>query len=245
MSSIKRICLFSLLLALTGLPAPSLTAKGIEISGSAEVVSAYIWRGDYVCGAHMLPKMTASWKNFSVQPFAFLPFDGSYKEIDIDCFYTLGPVSFHLGDYFARYASDATPEDYFNFRKGSTNHIQEAILCYEPSSLPFSVKWFTFYFGDWLPQSDGSQGRPSFSSYLEAEAHVDFESAGRLSALCGISIGRGMYTDYTKDFAVVHTELIYSRHIVAGSLILPISVSYILNPYRAQSWMKCSLGLEF
>lgn len=245
MNRFKAICLLSILLAFPELLAPSLAAQCVEVSGSAEMFSAYIWRGDYVCGANLTPKINVSWRNFSVQSYAVLPFDGGYKEIGIDCSYTLGPISFHLADYFARYSSSATPDNYFNFRKGSTNHIQEAILCYEPSTMPFSMKWFTFYFGDWLPESDGNPGRPSLSSFLETEAHVDFASEGRLSALCGISFGRGMYTDYTKGFALVHTELTYSRRIAAGPLILPLSVSYIINPYRAQSWMRCSLGIEF
>ena len=33
---------------------------------------------------------------------------------------------------YARLSSYTTPENYFNFRKGETNHIQEVILCYEP-----------------------------------------------------------------------------------------------------------------
>ncbi|MBO4595217.1 MAG: hypothetical protein J5632_01205 [Bacteroidales bacterium] len=222
-----------------------LTASDFDISGSIETVSAYLWRGDYVCGAHAYPQVSAKWGRVTFQPFAFLAFDSSYKEVDVDLCYSAGPFSFHVADYFARYASYTEKENYFNFKKGTTNHIQEAIICYEPTTLPFSLRWFTFVHGDWMPQSDGSLGRPTFSSFFEAEVYRKLSSGGQVALICGSSIGKGMYTSYTKDFAVVHMEFSYSRRIILGKLTLPVGISYVTNPYSGKTWMKCSLGVEF
>ena len=45
--------------------------------------------------------------------------------------------------------------------------------------MPVEAKWFTFFYGDWLPEPDGSRGKPTFSSYLELSAHHDFDQWGR------------------------------------------------------------------
>ena len=216
-------------------------AQGFKVSGTATLSSGYIWRGDKVCGVQINPSIKATYKGFALESYGFLALDGSYKEIDWDLSWTYKDFSFHLADYFYRGAGYLRPEDYFNFKKGETTHISEFILCYEPAKLPFCARWFTFFYGDWLPDS----GRPTFSSYLELEAYHDFSHGGRLSGFVGSSILKGQYTGYTKDFAVVHLEIRYSRTIDLGPVSLPLSASYILNPFAGTSFLNASVGISF
>ena len=118
-----------------------LDARKFSVSGSVETYTAYLWRGSMECGAHAAPCLSFSYGNLTLQSYGFISYDGYYKEIDWDISYKVGDFTFHLADYYARLSTYQTPENYFDFRKGSTNHIQEVILCYEPQKLPFAIRW--------------------------------------------------------------------------------------------------------
>ena len=107
----------------------ALAGNPLKISGTANLESAYLWRGEKVCEINFNPILEASIGGFTAQAFAYLPFDGSYKEIDLDLSYTLGPVSLHVADYFCRFADFPAEENYFNYNKASTNHLIEGQLC--------------------------------------------------------------------------------------------------------------------
>ena len=235
--------LLSIILTIT-LALPTYAGK-IKVSGSVEAYSAYMWRGSKEAGAHVAPSITLQWGGFALQSYGFVSFDGTYKEIDWDLSYTVGSFSFHLADYYARLSSYTTAENYFSFKKGHTNHIQEAIICYEPQKLPFAIRWFTFLHGDWIPNQDGTLGRPSFASYLEAELYHNFSPHSRLSLFCGASVFKGTFTGYTKNFAVINTELRYSYNIPVKSVQIPLTVSYIINPYQKTCWLNAGAGIKF
>ncbi len=218
----------------------------ITVSGSIEAYTAYMWRGAKNCGLHMAPSLTLRWGGFALQSYGFFSFDDTYREVDWDLSYSVGDFSFHIGEYYARLSSYTTTENYFRFKKGKTDHILEGIICYEPEKLPFALKWFTFLYGDWIPNADGTPGRPSFSSYLEAEVYHEFTpDNNRLSLLCGASVIKGMFTNYTKDFAVINLELRYRYLLPAGKVKIPLNVSYIINPYMKASWMNAGIGVMF
>lgn len=222
-----------------------LDARKFSVSGSVETYTAYLWRGSKECGAHAAPCLSFSYGNLTLQSYGFISYDGYYKEIDWDISYKVGDFTFHLADYYARLSTYQTPENYFDFRKGSTNHIQEVILCYEPQKLPFAIRWFTFVNGDWLPQADGTLGRASFSSYLEPEIFYQFKENSRLSLFCGASVFKGNYTKYTKDFAVIHLELRYRHQFMFGKVNIPVQVSFVTNPYSGKTWMNAGAGIAF
>lgn len=222
-----------------------LDARKFSVSGSVETYTAYLWRGSKECGAHATPCLSFSYGNLTLQSYGFISYDGYYKEIDWDISYKVGDFTFHLADYYARLSTYQTPENYFDFRKGSTNHIQEVILCYEPQKLPFAIRWFTFVNGDWLPQADGTLGRASFSSYLEPEIFYQFKENSRLSLFCGASVFKGNYTKYTKDFAVIHLELRYRHQFMLGKVNIPVQVSFVTNPYSGKTWLNAGAGIAF
>lgn len=242
-SILKKISITSLLIICS--LAQVQAREKITVSGGLETYVAYMWRGQKECGANIAPNLTLKWGGFALQSFGYVSFDGSYKEIDWDLSYSVGDFSFHLADYYARLSSWTTPENYFCFKKGHTNHIQEAIICYEPQKLPFAVRWFTFLRGDWLPGPDGTLGRPSFSSYLEAEVFYDFSENSRLSLLGGASVLKGSYTGYTKDFSVINIELRYAYSIPIKAVKIPLIVSFITNPYSKKAWLNAGAGIRF
>lgn len=222
-----------------------LHAKDFSVSGYLEASTAYMFRGSKGCGANVSPCLALKWKDLMLQTYGYVSFDGTYKEVDLELSYSIGPVSFRFGDYYFHMSGIAQPDNYFCYAKNATNHMQEAIIYYEPQKLPFALRWFTFIFGDWIPDADSARGKPSFSSYLEAELYHEFTPNSRLSLVGGASVLKGMYTSYTKDFAVIVAELRYRYAIPAGPVKIPLQVSYMVNPYAKTSWLNASVGISF
>lgn len=220
-------------------------SRPVAVDASVELNAAYVWRGMKVCGLNAAPSLSLTSGAVTFQSYGYLALDNSYKEIDLDLSYKYRDFSFHVADYFYQGTAIPYPENYFDFSKAGTTHISEAIICYDCPYIPLNAKWFTFFFGDWLPQSDGTRGDPTFSSYFELEAYHDFMNGGRLSAFAGLSILKGQYTDYQSDFAFVHLECRYTRTLLLESIHIPLTFSYVLNPWSGASYMNAGFGLRF
>jgi len=219
----------------------ALPAQKFSIDGSVELYSAYIWRGDKVCGAQISPFVNFHYGAWTLQSFGFLAIDNSYKEIDWDLSYSFGDYSLHFADYFYHGFAFPQPEDYFDFKKASSTHVLEGIFCYEPENLPVAARWFTFVFGSWLP----STGENAFSSYLELEAYHKFADAGKLSFFAGFSVFKGAYTGYKEDFYPIHLELRYTRDLDIAGARIPVTASYTINPYARTSFLNAGVGVRF
>ena len=220
-------------------------APGFSVDGSLKLSSAYLWRGDRVCGTHFNPDICFNIGPFTVENYDFLAFDGSYKEIDWDLSLKAGDFTFHLADYYARYASSPVPENFFSWKKGQTNHVDEVALVYDCSTFPLVAKWFTFFWGDWIPDASGAPGALSFSSYLEIGTYHDWEEWGMASLNVGASILKGAYTGYTRSFAPIHVELKYEKQLKAGSFSIPVGASFVLNPFTRSCYAAAWAGFTF
>lgn len=217
----------------------------VSIDGSVVVSSAYLWRGDKVCGLHFSPDVSLHIGNFTIENYSFLALNGSYKEIDWDIYYTIGDFSIHLADYYGRYKDDEMTENFFSWRKGATNHCDEFCLAYESSVIPLNVRWFTFFWGDWLPDGNGDPDRLSFSSFLEMETYYEFEKYGTATLNLGLSVFRGAYTDYEKPFMPVHIGLTYAKSFDLGKVEVPLEAFVVWNPYLKTCHAGASVGLAF
>ena len=96
--------------------------RGVKISGGADIVSGYVWRGVWESGACIQPVMTLSAGNFSATAWGSVDFAAtSYKEMDLTLAYALGPVTFSLADlYWEGGAGDRSTISRNYFRFGRT-----------------------------------------------------------------------------------------------------------------------------
>lgn len=241
----KILFVFFLFLLCSPADAESEADRPVTLDAGVMLSSAYLWRGDVNCGAHVQPDVAFNFKGFKLDFYGYIPFDNSYKEIDIELVYTYKAFSVHLLDCFARCNWYEMPDNWFEWSKQKTNHYLEMALVFAPKKYPFHIKWFTFLYGDWFTDVNGLRGAPTFSSYLEAGVHHTFERICTASLIVGSSILKGMYTDYSKDFAVIHCELKASRVLTCGSVSFPISASFLVNPYRKKSYFAASVGIMF
>ena len=217
----------------------------VSVDGSVVVSSAYLWRGEKVCGLHFSPDIALHIGNFTLESYSFLALNGKYKEIDWDLSYAIGDFSLHVADYFSRYSDDPFKEDYFSWKKGATNHVDEVALMYESSIIPLNVRWFTFFWGDWIPDENDDPGRMSFSSFLEFETYYEFEKYGTATLNLGISVFKGSYTDYEKPIMPVHIGLSYAKSFDLGKIEIPLEAFLVVNPYLRTCHAGASVGLAF
>ena len=115
------------IIAVTVIASPMHGKPRAWVDGSAVISTAYLWRGDRVTGFHAAPDLRFHLGKFTLENYSFLALDGSYKEIDWDLSFTVGDFTFHAADYFARYDWYDGPEDWFSWKKGATNHIDEVV----------------------------------------------------------------------------------------------------------------------
>ena len=236
----KAVVLFALFLLPMSLAAEK---PSVSVDGSMIFSSTYIWRGDKLCGFHLNPNIGFNLGGFRLENNSYFSTDGLYKEIDWDLSYTIGDFSIHLLDYFSHVAG--TPEYYFDWRHGLSSHMDEIGLLYESSAIPLNIGWYTFVWGDWKENEDGSTGPLTFSSFLDIGTYYEFEDGGTASLTLGTSILKGYYTDYSKNFMPVHIGLGYNKSFKAGALSIPLEFSLVVNPYTRMVHAGASVGIEF
>ena len=243
----KRALLAAVLLAAAYPASAGITPPADTPTAEATIVlsSAYLWRGEACCGFHAAPDVRLNMGNFTLEHYDYLALDGTYKEIDWDLSYKLGDFTFHVADYFFRTADSPVKENYFTWKKGETTHVDEVALVYESSAIPFTAKWFTFFWGDWIPAPDGSPTDLSFSSYLEVSAYHTFQDGGIFTAALGSSVFKGSYTGYTRNFAPIHAELKYGKELPLGNVRFPLAVSFVVNPFNGKCFVAASAGISF
>ena len=81
---------------------------GVRLSGGADISSAYLWRGERVCGLHLYPELALTTGNFTFMAYGYFPFDGLYAERDIEASYRIRNVSLHTACYFVYMSHEET-----------------------------------------------------------------------------------------------------------------------------------------
>ena len=217
----------------------------VSVDGSVLASSAFLWRGDKLCGVHLNPNVELHVGGFTLGSYSYIALNGHFKEIDWDISYAIGDFSIHLSDYYSRTSDDPMKENYFSWAKGATNHMDEICLAYESSKIPLNVRWFTFFWGDWIPDENDDPGRLSFSSFLELETYYESEKYGTATLNLGISVLKGYYTDYEKPFMPVHIGLNYEKSFDLGKVEIPIGASVVFNPWQKVCHAAAYVGLAF
>lgn len=213
------------------------SSKG-EFYGSVDVSSKHLWRGMPAGESPMVkPTVGFSKGNFDVYLWGAWDFEDTYREVNIGLSYTLGNFTFELLDYFYPWSKD----DVFKLGNSTTTHQVEFISTYEFEKLPFHITAGVFLYGD----DKNEAGNQAFSTYLEGGYAHEFNEKNTLAAMAGFSVGKGMYTDYTKSFDLVNLTAEYTRVFTVFNYDLPVTASYTYNPYLEKSWFYATLSFGF
>ena len=209
-----------------------------EFYGLVDVSSKHLWRGMPAGESPMVkPEVGYSKGDFSVYLWGAWDFEDTYREVNIGLSYTLGNFTFELLDYFYPWSKD----DVFKLGNSTTTHQVEFISTYEFEKLPFHITAGVFLYGD----DKNEAGNQAFSTYLEGGYAHEFNEKNTLAAMAGFSVGKGMYTDYTKSFDLVNLTAEYTRVFTVFNYDLPVTASYTYNPYLEKSWFYATLSFGF
>ena len=232
----KRILLIVLGISLSFLSLYS-QEKQSPLVFSLELSSKYMWRGiEYGTAPVVFPMLSCNYKGFSIYALGAYAVNGTHQEMDLGLSYTYEKFTLGLSDYY--YPSAVGEEDsYFQLSNRSTGHSVEAYLMLNPFKVPMWVTVSTYLFG----ADKKLNGGQAFSSYVEAGYTYAFNDKNALSLAVGTNLNKGFYTSYEKEFCVVNIALKYVTSFTFGKFKLPISASYILNPYKEKSYLTFSL----
>ena len=220
-----------------------LTDKKVKVSGGAEMVSSFIWRGIYCGGASIQPSIAVSLGNFGFEAIGSTPFSGNgEKEVDLSLYFETNGFKIGATNYW--WPGEGLFR-YFNYKKGETDHFFEGNLCYTLpfEKFPLSFSWNTiFYGGDYTDNE-----KRNYSTYLELSfpfhiLNVDMSiTAGAFpwasplllpKEQCGFNLTNLMLSA-EKDLPITQ------------KFALPLFTQLIFNPALEDAFIVFGLSLRF
>jgi hypothetical protein len=209
------------------------------LSVHADVMSRYIWRGLVFSPAvNIQPLVDYTYKGLSVGSWGSYGVGTNYFETDLYLSYSLGNLSITLFDYYNEMETAMDSVNYFNFKAGETWHMLEATLAYTISEdFPLTVTAATFFYGADYNYTDKKQ---FYSTYLELAYAFSVKEVSA-NVFLGGCLNKGLYADKA---AIVNVGVKAVKNIkLSDTFELPISGSFILNPYAEDVFLV--LGLHF
>ena len=210
------------------------------LEASLELSTKYVWRGiEYGTGAVTFAKISYQKRNFDAYLEGVYSTNGSHSEVDLGIGYTYKWLYIGLADYY--YPSAVSNKDkYFNLANRSTGHYIEMYSILSPTKIPLQLTLSSYVFG----ADKKLNGGQAFSSYAELAYFYKFKDNNILTLALGSCLNKGFYRDYKSGFNIVNVSLKYETNLKFGSFHLPVSASYIVNPYREKSYFTFSLFLK-
>lgn len=211
------------------------------INLSLEISSKYMWRGiEYGTAPTLFPMISFNKAGFSIFGMGAYAFNGSHQEVDLGVSYTYKGLTVGVSDYY--YPSAVGEKDsYFDFNNKTTGHYVESYIMLSPFKIPL---WFTLstYVYGCDKNTDGNQ---AYSSYIEVGYNHYFNDNNYLSLIAGANLNKSFYTNYESGFNVVNIMIKYTHTLVINKFLLPVSASYIINPYKEKAFFTLSTYINF
>lgn len=214
--------------------------KDSPFSVSLELSTKYMWRGiEYGDAPTVFPSINYTYKGFNAYAMGAYAVNGSHQEVDLGIGYTYDCFFVGAADYY--YPSAVGSKDsYFNLNNRETGHYVELYTTFSPQSIPLWITLSSYVFG----ADKNLEGNQAYSSYAELGYKFNFKNDNVLSLCIGAALNKSFYTNYEKGFNVVNIGLKYNTSIPFGKFRLPVSASYILNPYKEKSFVTFSVYLN-
>lgn len=219
----------------------NISKKGSDTLNIAfELATKYMWRGlEYGTAPTAFSSINYGRGGFSASILGAYSLNGSHSEVDVSLGYTYKNLSVGIADYY--YPSDVGSKDsYRKYASHSTKHYVELYGTYNFCKLPIWITGSTYIFG----ADKGAGGHQAYSTYGEIGYQHQFHNDDVLSLCCGATFNRSFYTEYSKRFSIVNVSLKYMSSIKFGKFALPVSASYIYNPYKDKSFVTFSFYLH-
>lgn len=211
-----------------------------HFDATLELTTKYMWRGiEYGTSPVTFASLNYSTGGFSAYALGGYATNGSHQEVDLGISYSFSPLTIGLADYYYPSAV-GEKDDYFTFKNRETGHSIEAFATVTPFKLPL---WLTL--SCYIAGADKNfEDKQAYSSYAELGYTYTFRDNHALSLALGANLNKGFYTDYCHGFNLVNATLKYATSFRFGRVELPVSASYILNPYKEKSYVSFSISFS-
>lgn len=214
--------------------------KEIPFYLNLELSTKYMWRGiEYGNAPTFFPLIGYQYKGFNAFAMGAYATNGSHQEVDLGVSYSYKGYTVGLSDYY--FPSAVGEKDcYFNFNKKTTGHSIEAYFTAMPFKIPLWLTLSTYVFGN----DKRENGKQAYSSYIEIGYNHYLNTQNILGITCGGNLNKSFYTNYEDGFSIVNITLKYTHNLKIKDFTLPVSGSYIINPYKEKSYFTFSAYLN-
>lgn len=252
------------LLAVAGMTVLSVNAqeeKGVTFNVSGDLVSSYIWRGQYQTGVSLQPTLGLGIGGFSLTAWGSTDFTGlgsgsvsdadeliniqlnRHKEVDLTAAYTVKNFTVSVADLW--WGGQGASEKYFMFENHRTQHIFEAGLAYSLpcEKFPLSLSWCTMFAGGDHNIKDNGDSKQAYSTYIELGYPFAVKGIDLVANL-GISPWESQMQYGNDNFAVTNIALKAVKEIrFTDRFSLPIYTQVVWNPNKED--VHLVFGLTF
>ena len=205
-----------------------------------EITSKYIWRGlEYGNAPVAFGTLGYNYKGLNVFALGGYALNGSHSEVDLGMSYSYKGLTIGVSDYFFPTAV-GEKDGYSDFKKNETGHSMECYLTLAPSKLHLWMTLSTYFYGA-DKKINGSQ---AYSSYVELGYNHSFNDDNALSAWIGANLNKSFYTDYNSGLNMVNVAVKYYTDIPFGKYKLPVSGTFMYNPYKNKPYFSLSFYLN-
>ena len=228
------------------LSSTALAQDKVDLTLKADFVNEYIWRGLKLGDVAVQPTFGVGYKGLSLTAW------GSYglsnkddvKEFDLTIGYTTGGLNIGITDYW--FSEGLDPDGrYFKYGAHGTNHLFEANIGYDFSSLrgftiPVVLQWYTNFAGN---DGTNKSGKRAYSSYFEASVPFRLATVDWTATVGAVPYATTTYG--TSGFAVTNLSLRATKDIrVTDSFSIPVFGQLTGNPCSQKAYLVLGFTLQ-
>ncbi len=197
---------------------------------SSDLVSSYLWRGEYVDN---LPNIQSSINirtannRLALGVWTSSGIVTDFVEIDFYASYTYTHLTLSIYDYFAT-ENILNTEEFFNYDSKSTNHALEAFLTLGGFKIPLQIGSGIYFYGN----DRNEENENYYSIYITAEYEFELNNNKNLNLFFGATPRYGIYAD---NAAIINLGCSITKTInISKKASIPLSGTFIFNPYTEQ-----------
>ena len=207
-----------------------------------DLQTKYVWRGMEMMTSSaapvVFPQINYQTGGLYVYVMGATALNGRYSEVDMGISYTYKWLTVGFNDYY--YPTVDSPFDqYFNLKNSETGHWLEGLITIAPEQFPVYLTVSNFFAG----ADKNLDGKQAFSTYAELGGHYDFLNDHSLSLAVGTAFNMSCYNAYAHKFGICNIELKYTYNLAVGSLAIPLSAAYIINPVFNKTFVNFTASL--
>lgn len=220
------------------------------VSGKADFVSNYVWRGmDQNTRFAIQPNLGLSYKGLTLAAWGSQSLTHDQFEFDINLSYSVKGFTIMVSDLWWGGANE--PYGYYEKEGTPANgvdggHHFEGTLNYnfsECCNLPLNISWSTWFAGADVTDSEGDR---CFSTYINLAYDVALAADITLTPSIGFTPWNGYYNTNDGGFSCTDISLKASKSIaVTKKFSIPLFVQAIASPVNDRTYFVAGFSLGF